>query len=229
VYATAMLITAWSPWDWPLYPALVCAGAAWMAPMSTFNTATQTSVPPWVRARAAALHTVSALGSFAIGSALWGALADLFTLPAALTLAAIAMLAGLLLAKPFPLRMGEAEEVTQAEAWEKLFITNEPSPEKGPIAVENVYRIDPAEAIAFIDAISEMRAIRRRDGATLWRVYSDLADPTRYVERYVVESWAGYLHQQARMTVADQEVEARVKTFQAEGVPVITQHFLAEG
>ncbi|MEN9539722.1 MAG: hypothetical protein RLZZ126_1957 [Pseudomonadota bacterium] len=228
IYASAMLVTAWSPWDWPLYPALMLAGAAWMAPMSTFNTATQTSVPPWVRARAAALHTVCALGSFAIGSALWGALADLLTLPVALTLAAVGMLAGLLLAKPFPLRMGEAEEVTQAEAWEKIFITNEPAPDKGPIAVEHVYRIDPGQAQAFIDALSEMRAIRRRDGASLWRVYSDLADPTRYVERFIVESWADYLHQQARMTLADQEVEAKVKAFQAEGVPVITQHFLAE-
>ncbi len=228
-YALMMLITAWSTWDWPLYPALVLAGAAWMAPMSTFNTATQTSVPPWVRARAAALHTVCALGSFAIGSAIWGALADLMGLAQALTLAAIAMFGGLLLAKPFPLRMGEAPEVTQAEAWEKVFITNEPAPDKGPIAVENIYRIEPAQSAQFVDTLSELRAIRRRDGATLWRIYSDLADPTRYVERFIVESWAAYLHQQARMTLADLELEAKVKAFQAEGVPIITQHFLAEG
>ena len=42
--------------------------------MSTFNTATQTSAPPWVRARAVAMHTLCALGSFALGSAFWGAL-----------------------------------------------------------------------------------------------------------------------------------------------------------
>ncbi len=55
-----------------VYVALVAGGAAWMAVMSTYNTATQTSVPPWVRARATAMHTLSALGSFAIGSAFWG-------------------------------------------------------------------------------------------------------------------------------------------------------------
>ena len=57
---------------WIVYTALVMGGAAWMAVMSTFNTATMSSVPPWVRSRAAALHTLCALGSFAVGSAFWG-------------------------------------------------------------------------------------------------------------------------------------------------------------
>ena len=60
---------------------LVLGGAAWMSVTSTFNTATQTSVPPWVRARAVAMHTLCALGSFAVGSAVWGALSDLAGLP----------------------------------------------------------------------------------------------------------------------------------------------------
>ena len=227
-YALMMLVAAHSRWDWPVYPALVVAGAAWMAAMSTFNTATQTSVPPWVRARAVAMHTLSALGSFALGSAIWGALADLVGLSSALTVAAVAMLAGLALAKNFPLRMGEAQEVTQANAWQELFITHEPAPEKGPIAVENIYRIQESDAKAFLETITLLRPIRRRDGATLWRVYSDLADPTRFVERFIVTSWADYLHQRSRLTLADQELEAQVREFQAEGVPVLMQHFLAE-
>jgi hypothetical protein len=77
-----------------------------MAVMSTFNTATQTSVPMWVRARALAMHTLCALGSFAICSAFWGALSDITSLSFALSVAAACMAAGLLLAKPFPLRMG---------------------------------------------------------------------------------------------------------------------------
>ena len=227
-YALMMLVTAFSRWDWPLYPALMVAGASWMAAMSTFNTATQTSVPPWVRARAVAMHTLTALGSFALGSAFWGALADLIGLPYALALAALGMLGGLLLAKPFALRMGEAQEVTQANHWEELFITHEPPPEKGPIAVESIYRINPDDSKAFLETITQLRATRRRDGATLWRVYSDLADPTRFVERFIVTSWADYLHQRARLTLADQELEAKVREFQAEGVPVLMQHFLAE-
>ena len=228
VFAVVMLIAAFSRWHAPVYLALVLGGGAWMATMSTFNTATQTSVPPWVRARAVAMHTLCALGSFALGSAFWGALSDLGGLGFALSTAALGTAAGLLLAKPFPLRMGDKQDVTQAHPWEELFITNEPSPDQGPVAVETIYRIEVAQTDAFLETVSHLRGPRRRDGATLWRVYSDLAEPSRFVERFIVTSWADYLHQRARATEADHALEAQVRAFQLEGVPVMMQHYLAE-
>ena len=128
-FALAMAVSAVSHLRPLVYAALVGAGAAWMSVMSTYNTATQTSVPPWVRARATAMHTLCALGSFAIGSAFWGALSDILGLSAALLLAALTMAAGMLLARPFPLRMGELEEVTQAPLSEDLFVAHQPDPE----------------------------------------------------------------------------------------------------
>ncbi|MBL8336471.1 MAG: MFS transporter [Rhodoferax sp.] len=227
-FAAAMLVSAFSDWDPPVYLALILGGGAWMAVMSTFNTATQTSVPPWVRARAVAMHTLCALGAFAMGSAFWGALSDLASLSFALTLAAICMAVGPLLARRFPLRMGETGEVTPATPWEDLFLPLEPDPEAGPIAVEVAYRILPANAEDFLDALSQMRAPRRRDGATFWRVYRDLSDPARYVERFIVTSWAEYLHQRARATQADQEIEAHLRTFLLDGESVSVQHYIAE-
>lgn len=229
VFAAVMLIAALSTSAPLVYGALLFGGGAWMAVMSTFNTATQTSVPPWVRARALAMHTVCALGSFAIGSALWGALSGIFGLSSALIGAALMMAAGLLLIKPFPLRMGAATEVTQSTtAWEELFIAHEPAPGAGPVAVEFAYRIDPLQAPDFLDAVTQMRAPRRRDGATLWRVYRDLSDPSRYCERFIVSSWADYLHQRARATLADQELEAQVRTFVLPGEAVTVSHYIAE-
>ena len=228
VFASVMLLAALSRWHAPVYVGLVLGGAAWMAVMSTFNTATQTSAPPWVRSRATAMHTLSALGSFAIGSAFWGALSGILGLAATLCIAAACMAAGLFLARPFPLRMGEAQEVTQATPWEKLFVVDEPDPEAGPVAVEIGYRIRAEDSAAFLDAVSQMRAPRRRDGATFWRVYRDLSDASRYVERFIVTSWADYLHQRARTTLADQEIEARVRVFLLQGEAVTTQHYIAE-
>ncbi len=228
VFAAVMLLAALSRWHAPVYAGLVAGGAAWMAVMSTFNTATQTSAPPWVRSRATAMHTLSALGSFAIGSAFWGALSGILGLSATLCIAAACMAAGVLLARPFPLRMGEAHEVTQATPWEKLFVVDEPDPEAGPVAVEIGYRIRAEDAAAFLDAVSQMRAPRRRDGATFWRVYRDLSDASRYVERFIVTSWADYLHQRARTTVADQAIESRVREFLIQGEAATTQHYIAE-
>jgi len=216
---------------WPIvvYLALMMAGASWMAVMSTFNTATQTSAPPWVRARAVALHVRCALGAFALGSALWGALSGLFGLTVALCLAAALMIACTFLARWFPLRMGEASDVTPVVTmWEDFAIADEPSPEAGPVAVEIAYRIRAEDVAAFLEAASHLRAPRRRDGATFWRLYRDLAEPARYVERFIVTSWADYLHQRARATLADQELEARVRSFLEPGATVTMQHYIAE-
>ncbi|WP_326539864.1 MFS transporter [Pseudorhodoferax sp.] len=228
LYAMAMLVTAYTRWAWLVYSVLLVAGGCWMAVMSTLNTATQTSVPPWVRARATAMHTLCALGSFAIGSAVWGALSDIVGLPAALTLAALGMAAGVLLVRPFPLRMGALGEVTQVKTSENLFIVHEPDPEAGPVAVEIAYRIQPGAVDAFMEDVSLLRAPRRRDGATFWRVYRDLSDPARFVERFIVTSWADYLHQRARATLADQEIEARVRQHLLPGENTQIAHYVAE-
>lgn len=228
VFALAMAVAALSHLRLLTYAALVAAGASWMSVMSTYNTATQTSVPPWVRARATSMHTLCALGSFAIGSAFWGALSDILGLTPALLIAAALMAAGLLLAKPFPLRMGGLTEVTQATLSEDLFVAHEPDPEAGPVAVEIGYRVRAAAIPAFLDDVSQLRGPRKRDGATFWRVYRDLSDPSRYVERFIVTSWADYLHQRARATLADQELEAALRAHLLPGEVPSMQHYIAE-
>jgi len=228
VFALVMVVAALSSLRWLTYAALVAGGASWMSVMSTYNTATQTSVPPWVRARAVSLHTLCALGAFAIGSAFWGALSDILGLTPALLIGAAAMGAGLLLAKPFPLRMSELHEVTQVPLSEDLFVQHQPDPEAGPVAVEIGYRIRPENTEAFLEDVSLLRAPRRRDGATFWRVYRDLSDPSRFVERFIVTSWADYLHQRARGTLADQQIEAGLREHLQHGEVPSLQHYIAE-
>ena len=41
-------------------------------------------------------------------------------------------------------------------------------------------------------------------------------------------SWAEYLHQRARATQADQEIEAHLRTFLLDGESVSVQHYIAE-
>src|SRR5262249_10696931 len=51
---------------------LLGGGAAWMATMATINTAAQTAVSAWVRARALAVSLLVIQGSMAAGALLWG-------------------------------------------------------------------------------------------------------------------------------------------------------------
>ena len=228
LFALVMLVAALSHSRWLVYAALLLGGGCWMVVMTTYNTATQGSAPPWVRSRASALHVLSALGSFALGSALWGALASLTSLPTALCVAAAGVAAGSLLGPLFPLRMGEHKDVTQVIPFEDLLVADAPQPGAGPIAVELSYRIVPGQAAPFLNALSLLKGPRRRDGATFWRVYHDLGDPSRYVERFIVSSWADYLHQRARTTMADKELEDQLLTYLQPGSSVVLQHYIAE-
>jgi MFS family permease len=225
VFASALAVAALSPTIWPIYLALALCGAAWMAVMSTYNTATQSSAPPWVRSRASALHVLAAMGSFALGSMVWGALAGIAGLQAALLTAAVAMLAGIWLARPFPLRMGEELEVTPAPH-ESLLVTDEPSPDAGPVAVELIYRVLPHAVGRFLEQAVQLKASRQRDGASFWRLYRDLGGGSRYVERFIVQNWVGYLRQRNRKTVADMQVEVAIRD--CLGGDVETRHYLAE-
>jgi hypothetical protein len=55
---------------------MVAGGVAWIALMASFNIATQSAAPSWVRARALALYLLIFQGSMAAGSAVWGAVAE---------------------------------------------------------------------------------------------------------------------------------------------------------
>src|SRR5262249_4628550 len=52
---------------------LLVGGMAWITLMTSFNVATQTAVPSWIRARALALYLLIFHGGMAGGRGLWGA------------------------------------------------------------------------------------------------------------------------------------------------------------
>jgi len=74
---------------------LFTAGAAWIGILACFNVVAQTMCPSWMRARALSMYLLVMQGGMAIGSALWGAVADREGVPAALAWSAIAMIVGL--------------------------------------------------------------------------------------------------------------------------------------
>lgn len=81
--------------------------------------------------------------------------------------------------------------------------------------------------VIFAAAASELRRIRRRDGAISWGLFHDAAEPERYVESFVVESWVEHLRQHQRVTVADHEVTGRVRAFHLGPEPPRVSHLIA--
>jgi len=100
-------------------------------------------------------------------------------------------------------------------------------PERGPVAVHVEYLIPPADAADFVAAAQAMQRIRRRDGALSWGLFEDAAVPGRYVETFVVESWAEHLRQHHRGTAEDTTVVARVRAYHHGDAPPRVTHWVA--
>ena len=62
-------------------------------------------------------------------------------------------------------------------------------------------------------------AEQRRNGASDWRVFRDLTDHDRYVERYIVTSWGEYERLRNRMTMADRALLDDVQAYVEPGTP----------
>jgi Ribonuclease G/E len=71
--------------------------------------------------------------------------------------------------------------------------------------------------------------MRRRNGAASWRVLRDLGEEGRFVERFIIASWAEYVRLRTRMTMADHKLEKRVEEFQRPGVPIRTARLIDVG
>ena len=76
--------------------------------------------------------------------------------------------------------------------------------------------------------MKEMRRIRQRDGAIRWNLSRDTADPERYIETFVTESWGDHLRQHERVTAENREVEQRAQAFHLGPEPPKITHLIAE-
>ncbi|MFL5793247.1 MAG: MFS transporter [Actinomycetota bacterium] len=205
--------------------AMVAAGMAWLAILTSFNVATQTAVPRWVLARALAVYLLVFQGGLAVGSALWGVVAGRVGERTALLAAAASFGLGLLAALRWRLQGIGALNLTPSVRPEPVTVLD-PEPDDGPVLVLVRYRVDLARAEEFASAMRAMRRVRRRDGAYRWGLFEDVADPSCFVETYVVRSWAEHLRQHERFTAEDLAVRDRVRSFHIGDDPPAVSHFI---
>ena len=90
---------------------------------------------------------------------------------------------------------------------------NKPDLRDGPVLITVEYIIDPAQAAEFLNAMRKYERVRRRDGASRWGIFHDVEAGDRYVETFLVHSWAEHLRQHARQTLADRKLEKQVHSF----------------
>ena len=206
---------------------MLAAGLGWLSLMSTFQALVQLSVPGWVRARALSAYLVVFHLSRALGSTLWGAVAQRAGVRGALAAGAAALAAGLLAGLRYELRESEKTDIALSPVSSEPSVSVEPHPDHGPVLVTIEYEVEPRRAAEFAEAMRALGGHRRRDGAFEWGFFQDAADPRRFVETFMVESWAEHLRQHKRGTVAGRAAVEKVRSFHVGDRPPEAAHWLA--
>ena len=224
--ALALLLFGLASHPATAFAASVLAGLSWIAAVATLNVSAQVALPAWVRGRGLAVYATVMFGSMTLGSAVWGRAASMMSLPAAHYLAAVGAIAAIPLLRHCKLQMGARLDLTPSMHWPEPVSTNEVADERGPVLVTIEYRVAKQDRDEFLGAIRPVAAERRRNGAYRWGVFEDTAEAGRWLEMFLVDSWAEHLRQHARVTNADLGMERALRRFQTDGPPIIT-HFVA--
>jgi MFS family permease len=206
---------------------MVAAGVAWMVVTSGLNVVVLACAPSWVKARALATYLLVFQGTLAGGSLLWGFAADRIGDSLTLGIAAGVLAIGVLVTWRWRLDPSERVDLTPVHLLPEPQVDDAPGPEEGPMLVTAEYRVELDSASEFVMAMRQLGRVRRRDGAMQWGLFRDPAQPGRYIESFVVESWAEYLRQMDRATLADEAIDERARSFLTTGEQPTVTHLVA--
>jgi hypothetical protein len=193
---------------------MLVGGGAWITFISLISALVQNLAPDWVRARVLAVFILVYQGSFALGSATWGAVAQRAGIRTALVYAGFGTIGTVVLALVAKLP-NSTLDLSPWNHWRMPAVVKEVGSElqRGPVLVTVEYLVARDRTPEFVEAIHEYGRLRLRDGAYRWGVYRDTEAADRYIEIFLVHSWAEHLRQHERQTKADQELEERMRGY----------------
>ena len=214
-----LLVLAFAHKPIAIIPTLVLSGFAWTSAMSTLNVSVQLAVPAWVQARALGAYLMTFQGGLALGSILWGFVAERSSTQTSLTAAAAGLMVTLPIVRRFHILQGPLPDHTPYQ-WKNPApelvpfsvegSTDTPGTHDGPVRISIRYHVAREQYAEFTEAIYQLRGARLRDGAIRWGIYRDAEDPEQLNETFLMESWLDYLRSRERVTAADQTIRARV-------------------
>ena len=224
---TVVLSQATSPWI--AAPAVFAGGAAWTATFNVLNVTAQMALPDWVRARGTAVFIASGMIGATAGGFAWGQIAALVSIERAMEVAAFAsLIAFMLLRRRYRFGSLAQTDLTPVQLTAEFAAGATIEDDQGPVMVTIEYQIDPARVEAFSTVMADSRSWRLRHGALHWGLYRDVANPGRYVEHFLVDSWLDRLRQIERLTAEDMALRNRKNEFHLGAEPPVMRHLLME-
>ena len=229
LYAVALAVLSFQHGIIVVFAGVFAVGTALIIITSSLNFIAYNSVSSWVRTRVVSVHQLVYWGGVALGSMVWGIVAEIWGIPTALLAASIGLVIGLVTSTRYKLKPLTDVDMTPSMHWSMpRAMIDIDDHEEGSVLVEIEFQIDPIHSHEFESAMNKVRSIRLRDGAINWELFHDIENPNRYVEMFTSESWTEHLRQHERITKADLAIEQHAISFHKGKDPPHVSHLISE-
>ena len=227
LYAGAMWALATLNQLTPLCIAMAISGVAWITILSSLQVAAQMALPNWVRSRGIAAFMAVFMGAMALGSLLWGKVAELSSIEQSLTIASVGAVLAIALTWRWKISGIETVDLTPSMHWPTPSTNDAVTNDRGPVLVTIEYDVQPDRVVEFIHTVRELGKRRRRDGAFSWSVFEDTEQSNHFIETFSVESWLEHLRQHERVTDEDRVLQTDIRTMLVAGNEPVVRHYIA--
>ncbi|TIX25353.1 MFS transporter [Mesorhizobium sp.] len=218
-FAVCAFNAAVSHHAWQTSLGLLVGGACWVIALSHFNVTVQMATPRWVVGRVLSVYQTATFGGIALGSWIWGVVADAHGAETALIAASIAMLAGGAIGLLLPLPQQQVLNLDPLNRFREPHLALDLKPRSGPIAIMIEYIIRDEDVPEFLAIMAERGRVRRRDGARNWTLARDLENPAVWIEHYHTPTWIEYIRHNGRITHADAVIGERIRALHSGDEP----------
>ncbi|MFK5159644.1 MFS transporter [Propionibacterium freudenreichii] len=213
-----------------MWPIALISGIAWILSLTTLNVAMQLTLPEWVRARGLSVYLLVFMGSQAIGSFIWGIVADRVGVAWTLVVAGVFLLLAGLSVLSVPLLplikvKGKLDRNVVALSTDLPVLSLDES-KSDPVVVRSTYHVKKENIDAFREAMWPVRAARLRTGAASWQLLEQTDAEGSFAEEFTVPSWEEHILQHTvRWTGHEEDLLTAARAL-ADDAPQVTHYMI---
>lgn len=205
-------------------------GIAYITILSKFYTIGIKSAPKWIGARVLAVYLLILNGGLAVGSVIWGTMANTFGIQITLSVASLALGVSILAKKRYNTTLLDDLDFTPAsDHWSlppDLLI--DPPQSDNQVLITIDYKIDPKLSDEFEQNVRELGRILKSEGMAYWELFQDTTDIGHYIEIRIADTWTEHMRQHERVTKNVQVMEDRIRLLLKDGPKPIVSHYIGK-
>ena len=205
-------------------------GVAYITIISKFYTIGIKSAPRWIGARVLAIYLLILNGGLAVGSVIWGSMANTLGIQITLSVASLALGVTILAKKRYNTTLLDDLDFTPSgDHWSlPPELSIDPPQSDNQVLITIDYKIDPKLSNEFEKSVRELGRILKSEGMANWELFQDTKDIGHYIEIRIADTWTDHMRQHERVTKNVQIMEDKILALLKDGPKPIVSHYIGK-